>query len=195
MPRIVDRDRRRTEIAEAVWGLILRDGLQAASVRRVCDETGLSMGSLRHFFHTQDELLTHAMALVEERARSRTETLELSSHAPIATGEALLAEILPLDRERLAEAQVWTALSARSLVNAGLARVRDRLDAQIRDLCKRVVEDLNLTHEADLEMETERLYALVDGLAMHAVMRPEATSAQMIREIVRHHLMQLSERG
>jgi AcrR family transcriptional regulator len=71
MPKLVDPDQRRSELALAVWTVIRRDGLQRASVRNVAREAGLSMGSLRHYFGSQSELLCFAMQLVGDRARCR----------------------------------------------------------------------------------------------------------------------------
>ncbi len=79
---MVDIEARRTELAEALWRVIRRDGLERASVRNVAREAGLSMGALRHYFGTQDELLAFAMRLVIERARGRMEALDLSSCGP-----------------------------------------------------------------------------------------------------------------
>lgn len=63
------------ELAEAVWRVIRRDGLEHASVRNVAREAGLSMGSLRHYFSTQSELLIFALRLVIERIDRRLATL------------------------------------------------------------------------------------------------------------------------
>jgi DNA-binding transcriptional regulator YbjK len=76
MPKLVDPDQRRSELAQAVWTVIRRDGLQRASVRNVAREAGLSMGSLRHYFASQSELLCFAMQLVGDRARARVAALE-----------------------------------------------------------------------------------------------------------------------
>ena len=73
---IVDHEQRRSELAEAGWTVIRRDGLQRASVRNVAREAGWSMGSLRHYFATQSELLCFAMQLVADRARARVRALE-----------------------------------------------------------------------------------------------------------------------
>lgn len=194
MPRKVDGPARRKAIAEAVWRLIIREGLEATSVRRVAKEASLSMGSLRHYFRSQDDLLSYSMRLVHSRARSRIEHLVPPDANPIARGVAVLSELLPLDRHRLAEAHVWTALSARSLAAPGLADIRDQADAGIRALCARVVDDLmgatTATHL--LEHETERLYALIDGLALHGLMRPQETTPTVMEDVLATHLTALA---
>src|SRR4029450_11592721 len=139
MPKLVDPDQRRSELAQAVWTVIRRDGLQRASVRNVAREAGLSMGSLRHYFASQSELLCFAMELVGDRARDRVGALEpaadtrgpmeLVAARPRARGaalepaadprrraEQLLAELVPLDDERRAESEVWLAFTGQPLV-------------------------------------------------------------------------------
>ena len=68
MPRLIDHDARRAEIADAAWRVILREGVTGASVRTVAAEAGLSSGSLRHVFATQSALLVYAFQLVIDRA-------------------------------------------------------------------------------------------------------------------------------
>src|SRR4029450_9629084 len=106
MPKLVDPDQRRSELAQAVWTVIRRDGLQRASVRNVAREAGLSMGSLRHYFASQSELLCFAMQLVGDRGRARVAALEPAAD-PRRRARQLLHELVPLDDERRAEAEVW----------------------------------------------------------------------------------------
>ena len=76
MPKRLDAEKRRAELAQAVWRLVLRVGVAGASVRAVADEAGLSMGSVRYFFGTQDELLRFAMSQVIEQAGARVAAKE-----------------------------------------------------------------------------------------------------------------------
>ena len=64
MPKLIDHDGRRHEIAHAVWRIVLRDGVSAVSIRDVAAEAGLAVGSVRHVFGTKAELLEYSMALV-----------------------------------------------------------------------------------------------------------------------------------
>ncbi len=67
MPKIIDHEKRRKQIAEATWRTILERGMEGATVRNIAQEAGLSLGALRHYFTTQDELLGYAMTLVKEK--------------------------------------------------------------------------------------------------------------------------------
>ena len=63
MPKQVDHEKRRRQIAEATWRLISTEGIEQATVRKIAQEAGLSLGALRHYFATQDELLRFSMEL------------------------------------------------------------------------------------------------------------------------------------
>jgi len=189
MPRYVDETARRRLIAEATMRLVAADGLQAASVRRIADEAGLSMGSLRHYFRSQDELIVYTMRLIRDRVRDRIQKLDLPPDDPVAAATTLLSELIPLDRDRMAEFEVWLALSGRSLVNPALAEVREQSDTDIRRLCERVVRWFCGDAEDErIRLETERLYALVDGLALHRAMQPDATTTEAVVATLRRHL-------
>ena len=192
MPKVVDAEVRRRELAEAVWRGIRRDGLERASVRNIASEAGLSMGSLRHYFGTQAELLAFAMRLVAERVHRRIEGLDLSASGPRQAVEGVLAEVLPLDDERRAEAEVWLALTGRALVDPGLRALRDEAYDLLHELCRQSVAALVDAGEAgnvlDVGLETERLYAVIDGLAVHAVVRPGRLTPEEATAVLALHL-------
>jgi AcrR family transcriptional regulator len=170
MPKIVDREQRRKELAAALWRLVVRDGIEAASIRRVAAEAGCSTGSLRHYCATHSELLAFAMESVMERVTRRLEQVPRTL-PPRRIAERALHEVLPLDDERRAEMQVWLAFTARALVDPELRAMRDRAHGGLRSLCLSAMQLLG-GDEAD----AERVHALIDGLALHAVLDPETTT-------------------
>jgi AcrR family transcriptional regulator len=191
MPRLVDAEQRRAAIAEAVWTVIRRDGLQRASVRNVAREAGLSMGSLRHYFSTQSELLCFAMELVGDRARARVGALAPAAD-PRRTAERLLFELVPLDDERRAESEVWLAYTGHALVDPDQRAIHQRIHDQLHGACVTAITLLagaGLTPAGlDVSLEATRLHALLDGLAVHAVMRPEKLPPSRVRATISHHL-------
>jgi AcrR family transcriptional regulator len=176
MPKLVDHAARREELAEAVWRLVMREGIEAASVRRVAAEAGYSTGSLRHYFKTHSDLLAFAMELVIQRVSARVAAL-----APDPEPRLLLHEVLPLDPARFAETQVWLAFTTQALVDPGLHALREQAHADLRGLCRAAAE---LRGSADPERDAERLHALVDGLALHAVLDPAVTTPERQVELL-----------
>jgi AcrR family transcriptional regulator len=195
MPRVVDPAERRSDLAEAVWRVMRREGLDGASVRAVAREAGLSMGSLRHYFGTHSELLIFAMRMVIDRIERRVAGLHVSDD-PRRAAETVLLELLPLDDERQAENEVWLAFTARALVDPALRALRDEGYDLLRNACLGWVRQLVAPAHSpsDVDLETDRLFALLDGLAVHAAMRPAQSSPELLTAVLSRHLDELATR-
>ncbi|PYI52652.1 TetR/AcrR family transcriptional regulator [Paenibacillus flagellatus] len=191
MPKIVNHDHRKELIAEAAWRVIRREGLEAVSVRNVADEAGISLGSLRHYFETQSELLAFAMRLVSERVSRRIGKLPFSGDPRRDIG-LVIAEILPLDEERRGEAEVWLAFAGKAIVDPTIRElsreVHGQLHAGFAKMLRVLVEQKIAREGLDAEYETKRLHALVDGLVVHHVTCPESVAADEMMRIVERHV-------
>jgi AcrR family transcriptional regulator len=184
VPKIVDPDARRAELARAVWAVARRDGIEHASVRTVAAEAGYSAGSLRHYFPNHSELLAFALQVVVDRIRSRLAGLD-RDREPRRAARQVLHELLPLDDERRAENEVWLAFTARALVDPSLREIQAEVDDALRRTWTDVAEALAVD---DPQLEGERLHALVDGLCVHAALHGDRLPADRIRAVVDHHL-------
>lgn len=193
MPKVVDHEQRRRELAEAVWRVIRRTGVDGASVRTVAHEAGWSAGALRHYFRTQSALLDFAIELAADRIRDRLAALEFADD-PRRAVEQLLSELLPLDDERQAENEVWLAFTARALIDAQLQVRQVEIDDELRAACVRAVGMLGLPAGRERALEAERLHALLDGLALHGATRPDRLPPRRIVAVLRRHLDELEAR-
>jgi AcrR family transcriptional regulator len=194
VPKIVDHDARREEIARALWRVVRRDGIRAASVRTVAAEAGWSAGAVRYYFPDQDGLVSFAMDLVSRRVHDRISAIE-----PQGTATEIvlryLEEVVPLDSERQAEFDVWLSFIAQAQAETGRGGLREHLGPvheSLREFCRSLLHGLSesgaLRTELDLDLEVERLHALIDGLALHAVIQPSRTTPDRVRRILRNHL-------
>lgn len=178
MPRTIDQEQRRTEIAEAVWRLIVRDGVSAVSLRTVAAEAGIVLGSLRHSFPAKADLLAYSMELVHARATERVRAHSNLSD-PRELVRAMLAEVLPLDAQRLVEMRVNLALMVESPAHPRLGRQTLLAQQAVAGLCEQACRHLQQTGHLhpgrDPVAEGRRLHALLDGLAMHLVVDPAGT--------------------
>lgn len=184
MPKIVDHGARRAELARAMWRVVYRDGVGAATVRSIAAEAGWSPSALRHYFTTQTDLLVFAMEHVQAEAAERIAAGDRSG-SPREVAQRILEQLLPLDRQRVREAEVWLLLAARAQTDPG-ARART---AEADDGIRRAVEFavVLLTGEP-AAAEVARLHALLDGLALHALLYPERMPARRARELLGAHL-------
>lgn len=172
VPKEVDHEERRERIAEAVWRVVLREGIAGVSVRKVAAEAGLSTGALVHYVATKEALLATADRLLVGRVVGR---LEASPESDTVRGavRSVLCEVLPLDNERRTEAAVWFALAGRALVDEGAAErhysVFDGTRELCRDITRRLAAGGHLAPGMDPEREARRLQALIDGLAVEGL--------------------------
>ena len=196
MPRVVDHERRRRELAAAAFELARRRGLAAVSVRAVAQEAGTTPSSLRHYFPSQPELLRQVMAHVVASATDRVRAVPRTGR-PLDVATAQLVELLPLDEERAAEADVWLAFSAAALAEPGLRALRAASDAALEGLCTRVVLSLRGQEEPDdgVRSAAAHLWALLDGLALHLRLAPERTRAAEAVAVLRRALEDLAGPG
>ena len=57
MPKIVDHDHRRKQIAMLTLEVMRAVGIENASIRGIAQRGGISMGVLTHYFKTKDDLV------------------------------------------------------------------------------------------------------------------------------------------
>ncbi|MEW8977687.1 MAG: TetR/AcrR family transcriptional regulator [Symbiobacterium sp.] len=186
MPKIVSHAEQRTRIAEAMWRVILKSGMEGATVRKIAAEAGMSAGALRHYFKTQDDLLVYAMRLVNERVEKRIRQLVSEPLPPVAKAVRLLLELVPLDGERRAEMDVWFSFMEYVRHRKDLSDVpENRMHSFIREVLGYLDREGILQEGLDLALEAERLYAVIDGLAVHALLEPGRLRPEEMERVVR----------
>jgi predicted DNA-binding transcriptional regulator YafY len=98
-----------------------------------------------------------------------------------------------LDPERQAENQVWLAFTAAALVDSDLRALRNEAYDLERQGCRQWVRRLRPTATArEVNLETDRLFALLDGLAVHAAMRPQQVTPKRLLAVLASHLDQVA---
>ena len=151
--------------------------MEGATVRNIAQEAGLSLGALRHYFTTQDELLGYAMTLVKEKAAARINEVAMKDLPPKEKAVRLMLEIIPTDEETMAEMEVWFAFTAYARHKGEeFQPQQDGILAYIRGLIDWLDENKLLKPNLDKETEAEKMYAIADGLALHAMLEPDRLS-------------------
>ncbi|MEO3889659.1 TetR/AcrR family transcriptional regulator [Nonomuraea sp. B5E05] len=191
MPRLIDHEQRREELAEAAWRVIMRHGVGHVSVRMVAAEAGVSAGSLRHVFRTQSELLVFTMQLVVNRVRARITAIPPQPTIRQAV-EAVARELLPLDDERRAEMEVNMALFSAATAEESLRGPRAEAHEAVRDTCRWMIAQLDngidLAPGRDVQLEALRLHAVIDGLAGHLVYEPPTADTSWATDVLSTHI-------
>lgn len=184
MSRTIDKEARKAQLAEAVWQVILDEGIGAVSVRTVAERAGVVVGSLRHIFPTRAELVVFSAELMVKRATERLLAIKPDDDVREYVF-TIVKQLLPLDPDSRAEFEINLALFAEGTAVKGLVDIRQDANRQLADLFVRLVE--MLTGERDTPeslQQSRRLHALVDGFAFHILHQPEMEETSWALDIL-----------
>jgi AcrR family transcriptional regulator len=181
VPKIVDHEQRRQELLAATWRVIARAGIIGVTTREIAREAGVSTGVLAHYFADKEELLAAALRLshqqVYARIRERTQGL-----LGIDAIRVVMLEALPLDEQRMLEAQIEMSFLSLALGNSGLRELQHEEFERFWDtLHYRVCEAQKLGQiwaGSDPSDITHELMILVEGMSQEAVLYPSRATAQ-----------------
>jgi AcrR family transcriptional regulator len=163
MPKKVDHQERRTQIADALMRVAAAQGLEAVSLRHVAAEAGVSAGMVQHYFRTKDEMMTFAMDVVKDRNESRV-TAAIAALGPAPAPRLLLrtflCTLLPLGEESRADGRVALAFLAYTAVRPSSAPALRDETAQMVSFLSSLIPGGDTTAAAGV-------LALMEGLGMY----------------------------
>lgn len=189
MPKRIEHTKRKELIAEAAWKVILEQGMEGASVRNIAKEAGHSLGSLRYYFATQKELLNFARDLVYQKTAERMGRVFKLDMPPKEKIVQVLLDLMPAAGETKLEPEVRLVFKIHARHNGEeFDAEKDSVYHAIKEVMSYLVLLNLLNREADLHMETERMYSLLDGLALDGMIRPHLLETHKLKRIIVYHL-------
>lgn len=189
MPKLIDSIERKQSIAKATWKIMLSQGMEGASARTIAKEAGLSLGALRYYFSSQEELMLYAEALVFERLTEKTIEIFQEEQPPLEKIIGVLMVFLPDKGESSTVAKVRLIFK----LNGRQSRkhYQEEQDVAVQ-VIKNIMSNLillNLLKKGlDVPLETDRLIYLLDGIVLDAMVRPERCTQEQQRKMIVHHL-------
>jgi AcrR family transcriptional regulator len=200
MPKRVDHEERRRQIADALLRVAAERGLHATGMREVATEAGVSLRLVQYYFGTKEELLLFATqqlaARFGERGMARVNRLK-ETRSPVHPRDviaAIMTEALPADDEMRTFYVVYTAYMALSLTDPALAiaplvknsaAVIGVVAAQLRAAQAAGDTPAHL----DPDVEALSLIAMSGGLATSVL--AGQSSAEQAQAIIDYHLDRL----
>ncbi|MER8233046.1 TetR family transcriptional regulator C-terminal domain-containing protein [Streptomyces sp. NPDC094049] len=201
MPKQVNYEDRRRQIAEAVCLLADEQGPEGVTMRDVAARAQVSVGAVQRCFRTKEEMLLFAVDHVGERVteRARARLARSPAQSAVTTLGHMAAEIALLREEHRAEARVWLAFVAKAAVSETLAGPLRTSYAALQDLLVRLVTEAAGSVPADEGAappdpcrEARTLLALTDGLTSHVLIGHLTT--EEAEDVLHAHLVGLWER-
>jgi AcrR family transcriptional regulator len=116
MPKIVNHEQRRDQIALVACRVVAEKGFDQATIVRIAREAGYTTGMVAHYFDTKQDIIIAALRLILRRIEERLTR-------PAADLFAVLSEALPLDEQRFIECAFWTAFWGQVSADKRLKRI------------------------------------------------------------------------
>jgi AcrR family transcriptional regulator len=189
MPRYVDHDARRREVADIAAKLIAQVGVERLTVRELAKAAGYSTAIVSHYFSDKRQLLlfTYREAALNAQARVN-EVLENSPEDL----EGCLGALLPCNEERRREWHVWFAFWGMAIGDPEFAeeqrrRMRGSLKL-IQTVLERMAKKGLIAGDADFELLASQFLTVLNGMAVQVGFDPddwpEARQRKMLKRAV-----------
>lgn len=181
MPKVVDHEARRAELADAVLDLTAEQGIKAVTIRAVAERSGWSPGVLNHYFRSHRDLLLGALRRAAEIQGRMFKELRLDQRLdPMSRLRLLVETIMPLDDRRVAMTRIFLVFYAEAAADpVAREEIVDYLH-NWRRVVERVIVEAQSTDQIDPALDPAQLatelVAFSDGLAMHAMLDPDVLS-------------------
>lgn len=134
MPKIVDHDKRRDEIALVACRVVAECGFEQTTIARIARAAGYTTGMVAHYFETKQDIIIAALRLMLRRIDER---LQRNSEGERPDLLALLMETVPIDEERYIECAFWTAFWGQVTADKRLKRINAWVHREYQRLFER----------------------------------------------------------
>ena len=195
MPKVVDREKRRAEVAEAAWRVVERVGIRAATLRDIAEEMGMTKGALAHYFQSKQQLVAfafeHGVTRVFERMEAMTRVASPGVDRLRIALELMTPAHFDLDAASAAALTFWAYATDDKLLADVHLRNYATWRTRIRGFLEEAKTRGQLRAATDVALETTALIALVDGTLVGSVLEPDQYTNPRILEILDHALSRL----
>jgi DNA-binding transcriptional regulator YbjK len=187
MPKFVDQEAQRLQLAEAAIRVIERTGIQGATVRAVAQEAGVSRGLFAHYFENHRELIGAAMnAMVRECVNSVRGEMDQPTEDSegVQTFLEVLSSVEPSDKvSSVAMLRLW----AESAIDPELRDLMAQSYVELHRGALQVVEEGMKRGEIDASLEStdvaDLLVTLGDGLCVARTLRLKHMNRNRVKQI------------
>lgn len=166
-------------ISDAAIKVIVNQGFDVVSVRKVAQQAGVAPGTVQYFMGTKDELLSRALLRSAARQHERVSSLRFQSNtSPLERLHRSLLELLPIGPIQREDAALWVILGAAASTRKVLAQ---EYQTELSRFQEHLISALSAADvPGDIAQTARLITAIVNGLAldyMHAKPDAETTKA------------------
>lgn len=178
---------RRPQILEAAARVIARRGVTGLRLADVAAESGLSVGSIQHYFGTRDRLLVQVFAYETDRAVERWMASE--DGGVDAWGRLVAFVDIVLEprtfRDRWTRwLQFWAAYAREPKLRRSMGRAYEMWRQPFRRAFEQGIASGEFRPSLPLEALVDRAVALFDGLVLQVLLEAPGASLERARQLL-----------
>ena len=185
MPKVVDREQRRSDIVDATIQILVKHGLEGLSMRAVAAEAQATIGMLNYWFSCKEDLVRAAIERVIEWEMPTGDTGLPASFNDL---ESSLHNFLPLDKKRTEQQKVWVAFEELVLKNDQLRKKHIAQYDRFRKVLRKRLRELGKSR-IDLDIAVDHIIATIDGISGSAILDLERWTPQRQKKVLRQTLL------
>ena len=172
MPKLIDHDARRRDIARAAIAVIGEQGIDNTRLVDVARAANATTGAITHYFEDKDAVLLAALDHVAQGI------LFMLNHPEKPDDLVALAQlILPVDEERLRDWRVWMSFFGRAIGDPAMARINKAYYDEFRDglaaIIRRHQREGRLAAHIDPAVTGDAIISIIDGFCIRATLERE----------------------
>ncbi|HEX7761817.1 MAG TPA: TetR/AcrR family transcriptional regulator [Caulobacteraceae bacterium] len=172
--------------------LVARAGLDAMTVRDVAEGAGCSTAIVSHYFHNKKDLLFLTYRATIDQATERADRAIATSGGDL---KAYLAEIMPLDEERVIEWKNWLAFWAKAVSDEEIAADQRNCVLTTRGRIQAVLDQLHargdLLPGVDRAHAARHVLATITGMAVQVMFDPADWPSERQHDLIDTYLRTL----
>lgn len=185
MPKRIDLEARREQVADAVIDEIAAHGIRSVTLARIAARTGLAIGSIRHYFgDTVREVMRFTLGVLTQRLAARDATM---SDDPVTRIADVIAFAAPTSeqerRENIAFVEYRVMARTDPEFAADIAATSLAAEEAVRSLLREALAD-RAVDEDELHREGLLLFALIEGFSLSSALSSAPLREADVRAVV-----------
>ncbi len=183
MPKVIDHDQRRSDIIDVTWGLIVKGGLEAATMREIAAEAGFANGALKHYFPGKDEIIQGTYERALGMMSSGVETA-VGDKTGLEALRAIVYASAPTTAESITAGRVLLSFWERALSNEELHQAyRDHLVSWRAGLLSYLAQgraDGDIVTDTPDEQLVDEIVLINAGANIMSLMAPDLSTPALL---------------
>ena len=197
MPKVVDHEKRKIEIAQATFIAVQTVGLANITLRDIAAEAGFTTGVFSNYFRDKSSVLRFAFGIAYQQTYQRIIEKNRSVEKGVSCIKNAMVELLPDQEHPESVAFVSMCFGMRTSDDPILANQyqndKDQYRGLLREYLLSAIKNKEIPEYADIDEVLDLIEAVVDGVCIEALLNPEVRTKKRCIRVIDTMIERLSE--